>query len=80
MRQQKVMYATHCNNFEYIAPHWQNTYIYYNVVNIQIMPMRCDVFKIIATSCVNNYFSPHIRLRFFNTMFNVIKVDFILKN
>ena len=29
-----VIYATRCNNFEYIVPHWHSTYIYYNVVNI----------------------------------------------
>ena len=29
-----VIYATRCDNFEYIALHWHSTYIYYNVVNI----------------------------------------------
>ena len=55
MRLQKVMYATWCDNFEYLAPDQHNTYIYYTVVNTCVMPIRCDLFKIIAPSCVNNY-------------------------
>ena len=66
-----VIYATRCNNFEYIAPHWHNTYIYYIVVNIRMMTMRCNIFKIIAPSCVHNFLLPHMRLllsMYFNSM------------
>ena len=34
MRHKIVINTTRCDNFEYIAPHRHNMYIYYNVVNI----------------------------------------------
>ena len=67
-----VIHATRCDNFEYIVPHRHNTYIYYIVVNIRTMPMRYNIFKIIAPSCVHNFLPPHMRLlltTYFNNMF-----------
>ena len=40
------------------------------------MPMRYDIFKIIAPSCVNNYLVPHIRILMCRTLLTVKYVDF----
>ena len=50
-RSEIVIYATRCNNFEYIVPHRNSTYIYYNVVNIRTIPIRYDIFKIMLEYC-----------------------------
>ena len=81
MRGKIVIYAIQYNNFEYIAPHLHNTYIYYIVVNICIILMRCDIFKIIAPSCVHKFLLPHMRhffLRFLIVCFVVRKKDLVL--
>ena len=60
-----VIYATKCDNFEYFAPNRHDTYIYCIVENIRIMPISCEICKIIESSFVRNFLLPHMMLFLF---------------